>query len=290
MMAALLAAALSLPLLAEDDAAAGGRAVIKQDIQIKGASGGPAMGLPAPGADRAVVDEVVGSLKIMSQEHSARAGSVQVPGGEKLSRPFPDAPYLVFSPRAVTAPYDLWTFEVIEGRLETLMRQDGTGKVMEPIGWDGAGPAGDDAVRVGKTYFFRFTGRRGPESFVLTSEPVTLKSLALKEYLGGTRLEVANAELFDGAKLKKGAADYLRVMADRLRRVQSQDAYKLQLYQAQPDAPLAKRRAAALVKWLADALLVNAARIQVTRLTTGARGDVTACLLPADRGDTFGAQ
>lgn len=289
MAASLLAAALALPAAAQDDGKAG-RAVITQDIKITGAAAGPALPLPQPGADPAVVEEVVGSLKIMSQDHAARAPSVSVPGSEKLSRPFPESPYLVFSPRSVAAPYDLWTFEVIEGNLETLMRQDGTGRVMEPIEWDGTGPSGDDAVRVGKTYFFRFTGRRGPERFVLTSEPVTLKSLALREYLGGTRLEVANAELFEGAALKKSAGEYLRVMADRMRRVENKDAYKLQLFAAAPESPLAKKRAAALVKWLADALLVNAARVQVTRLSAGARGDITACVLPADRGDTIGAE
>jgi len=293
MMAALLSAVLLAPGFAQGGKTQDepqGKAVIKQDIAIKGASAGPALPLPAPGADRAVVDEVVDSLKIMSQDHAARAASVQGPGAEKLRRPFPEAPYLVFSPRTVSAPYDLWTFEVVEAPMETLMRQDGTGRVVEPIEWDGSGPSGDEAVRVGQTYFFRFTGRRGPESFVVTSEPVRLKSLALRDFLGSTRLEVSNSELFDGAKLSKGSGDYLRVVADRLRRVSTKEPYKLQIYSSSPESERARRRAEALRAWLADALLVNAARVQVTRLNAGPRGEITVCNLPADKGDTIGAE
>lgn len=282
-MATLLAAALSV-------SAAEERAVIKQEISIKGGPAGQAMPLPPPGPERPVVDEVIDSLKIMNKTHAARAASVQVPGSEKLARPFPGAPYLVFSPRSVSAPYDLWTFEVVEGANEVLMRQDGTGKVVEPIEWDGTGPSGEDAVRVGRSYFFRFTGRRGPESFVLTSEPVRLKSLALREYLGGTRLEAANAELWvpKKAKLRPDAAEkFLRPMADRLRRLASAEPYKLELRHPAPSTALAKDRADALRRWFADALLINAGRVVVSVHSEALRGDVTACLLPADRGETL---
>jgi hypothetical protein len=289
-MRLILAAVLSQPASgASADEAQGGRAVIKQDISIKGGASGPVLPIPKPGPDRAVVDETIDSLKIMSREHAARAASVRVPGSEKLSRPFPGAPYLVFSPRSVSAPYDLWTFEVIEGPTETLMRQDGTGKVVEPIEWDGSGPAGDDAVRVGRTYFFRFTGRRGPESFILTSEPVTLKSLAVREYLGGTRLEVSNAEVWQDkkARLKPGAEKYLAPMADRMRRLASKENYKVELHQPQPESALAKDRADALRRWFAEALLINAARVTVSVQGDTTRGSITASLLPADRGEAI---
>ena len=265
-----------------------GAVVIHKDVEIRTAATGPALSLPQPRPDRAVVDEVVDSLKVMRQEHSARAATV--PGSaQKLSRPYPQAPYLVFSPRAVTAPYDLWTFEVIGHGNEILWRQDGTGMVREPLEWDGSGPAGDDVVRIGRTYFFRFTGRRGPESFLLTSEPVAFKSLALREFLGGARLEVANDELFTpgAAALKPGAADYLRPLSDRLRRLETKEGYTLEFYQAKPESALAGKRAAALRHWLADALLINAGRVHVKPLTLGTRGDVTACRLPAEKGDTI---
>jgi hypothetical protein len=225
----------------------------------------------------------------MSREHAARAASVQVPGSEKLKKPFPEAPYLAFSPRSVTAPYDLWTFEVIEGPAEVLMRQDGTGKVVEPLEWDGAGPSGQDAIRVGRTYYFRFTGRRGPESFVLTSEPVTLTSLALRDYLGGGRLEVSNDELFvrGKAKLKPEAARYLRPVADRLRRLPSAEPYRLELCHAKPGSALAKDRADALKRWFAEALLINAARVVVALRSDAERGDVAAWVLPADQGEVL---
>lgn len=284
-MMALLLLASGLAAAADDS----GKAVITQDISIKAKSAGPALPLPRPGPDKAVVDEVVGSLKIMSTDHSVRAASVEIPGSaKKLARPFPEAPYLTFSPRAVTAPYDLWTFEVLEGA-ETIYRQDGTGKVVETLEWDGTGASGEEAARVGKTYMFRFTGRRGPERFVLTSEPARLKSLAVREYLGGTRLEVSNEELFEKGqgKLSAGAGEYLRPMADRLRRLSLKDDYKLELRQADPDGALAQARAKALRKFFADSLLINAGRIQVERLGYGNRGDVTAALLPADKGDTI---
>jgi hypothetical protein len=265
------------------------KAVIREDISVRAKPSGAAVAPPAPRPDRAVVDEVIDSLDVMRARHSVAVAGVKLPSAAKLTRPFPGAPYVSFSPKTVTAPYDLWTFEVLDGDGQVLMRQDGTGRVVEPIEWDGSGPSSEEAVRVGGTYSFRFTGRRGPDAFVVTSEPARLRSLATREYLGGTRLEVGNEELFEAGKPKLGAAakDYLGVVADRLRRIPPREGYRLQLRQRDPKSALSAKRAAALRRWLADALVVNPALVRVEILGEGARGDVTACLLPADKGDTF---
>lgn len=276
---------LSAALAAEEK----GTAVIKEDISVRARGAGPALPLPAPKADRAVVDEVVGSLKIMRKEHAVSASDVDMPGSEKLSQPFPGSPYLTFWPRSVTTPYDLWTFEVVDGAGQTLWRQDGTGRVVEPLEWDGGGPSGEDAVRVGGSYHLRFTGRHGAETFTVATKPAALKSLATREFLGGTRLEVGNDELFESgaARFKAGADKYLRVMADRLRRLPPKGGYRLELRGPKPEGETARRRADALRKWFADQLVINAALVRVETAALGERGDVTACLLPADKGDAF---
>jgi hypothetical protein len=265
------------------------KAVIREDISVRAKPTGAAVALPTPRPETAVVDEVIDSLDLMKSRHSVAVAGVKLPRSAKLSRPFPGAPYIEFSPKMVSAPYDLWTFEVLDGEGQLLMRQDGTGRVVEPLEWDGSGPTSDEAVLVGGSYHFRFTGRRGPDAFVVTSEPALLRSLATREYLGGTRLEVSNEELFAPGEAKLGprAAQYLNVIADRLRRIPPRDGYRLQLRQKDPKTDLSTQRAAALRRWLSDALVVNADLVRVEILGPGARGDVTACLLPADKGDAI---
>lgn len=285
-----------LPLAAA--AAAAGRSdeglaqqgAIREDVSVQAPAAGPALALPQPGPDRAVVDEVVGSLRVLSEDHRARVADVRVPAAERLSRPFPEAPYIVFSPRLVTAPYDVWTFQVLDSQGRELLSQQGTGRVVEPIEWDGSGPSGDDAVRTGESYWFRFTGQRGPASFVVASEPARLASLTLRGLLGGERLEAQTSLLFDEgrAQLKKGAAVYLTALADRMARVAPKDGYTLELRQRSPGSELAKARAKALQTWLAEKLLVNAALVRVARLEPGTRGEVLACALPAEKGDVIG--
>ena len=268
-----------------------GKAVITEDIAVRARGGAAALPLPAPGAGPAVADEVAQSLRIMTSRHAVRASGSALPGAAaRLARPFPGPPFLAFSPRSVSAPYDLWAFEVVMDGHEVLWRQEGTGRVVEPIEWDGTGPSGDDAVRVGRSYSYRFVGRQGADAFTLASDPVVLNSLALRELLGGMKLEVANDVLFKpkSAEFADGASDYLRELADRLRRAAApQTGYALELRSTEPGAALTAKRAKALRQRMADELVINSALVKIETLSTGVRGDVTSVRLAAERGETI---
>ncbi len=286
-----MAAATAGAVRADDSRGEAGQApALREDVSVRATGSGPGVALPPPGPGRAVVDEVVGSLRVIQQDPSAKAADVRVPAPSRLSAPFPEPPYLVFSPRLISAPYEVWSFETLDGQGRSLFRQDGTGRVVDPIEWDGSGPSGDDAVRTGESYWFRFTGRRGPASFIVASEPARLSSLALRGLLGGARLEVETSALFQpgSGKLQKDAARYLAALADRMGRVAPKDGYALELRQRQPDSALAKARAKALEAWLSERLLVNAALVRVARLAPNDRGEILACTLPAEKGDVIG--
>jgi len=265
-----------------------GKSEIQQEISIKAeGSAGPKITLPPPRGDKEVVDEVVRSLDLYKNDQKAAAPGLTVPAGSRrLSRPFPEAPYLVFTPNAVQTPYDSWIFEVISGA-ETIWRTEGLGRVKEPIEWDGSGSAGDTVVRVEKSYRFRFTGRNGPGEFTIASEPVTLKSLSYREYLGETKLEVASSVFFAKGKaaFAEEAEPYLTIFSERLRRVDLKDqTYRFVIYDREPKRALAKARAEKIRRYFAKQLLITAKRVEVDVLTAGARGEAVVCVLPAEKG------
>lgn len=257
-------------------------------IKVRG-SGGPPVELPSPAAEKAIVDEVIDSLNISKAPAAGAPATAKLPGGSsRLERPFPAAPFLTLSPRSVTAPYDQWTFEVFEGS-ELVWRQSGTGGLAEKIEWDGSGQAGDLVARVERSYHYRFTGS-GRSSFIVTSEPVRLKSMYYKEYVGDQHLELSNEVLFQkgSAKFGKDAAGYLAALAERMRRAPLREqSYKLLLYSSEPRGKLAAARAAAMRRRLAKDLLINLKKVDVDTLSVGPRGDTTVCVLPAETGDTI---
>ena len=265
------------------------KAAIRQDVSIRSKGAGPVLRLPPPGPDKAVVGEVIASLDIMRRDHSLRASPLAASGlSKRLNRPFPVPPFLSFSPHSVNAPYDTWVFEVIS-KGELIWRQDGAGRVEERLDWDGTGTAGEFSARVDQTYYFRFTGRRGAETFSVVSDPVTLKSLAFRETLGAMRLEVASRHLFKAATgaFSPTAGDFLKPLGDRLRRAGGSLPYKLEVYDSSGEAATAKKKASALRRWFADYLVINPAQIEVDVVTSAGRGEAVACILPAERGEKF---
>lgn len=270
--------------IAQDDA---GKTEIRQEISIKGgAKERPPAAVPAPRADKAVVDEVIRSLDVYKGEQKQSA-DLEVPlSSKRLGRLFPEAPYLVFSPEAVKAPYDRWIFEVLSGG-EVLWRTEGDTRIREPLEWDGSGSSGETVVRVGRAYRFRFTGKNGPARFTITSQPVVLKSLSFREYLGETHLEVAASTLFTEGKpgFSAEAGDYLKTLEDRVRRVPSAGKpYRFMLYSTKPKEELSRRRADKMRDYFAKRLLINPRRVEVDVVTAGDRGEVAVCVLPAERG------
>lgn len=266
-----------------DDAAA------TQEITIKGKGpAGPPVRLPPVAPDGAAADEVTATLDVLKVEHKATPPQLRVPGGpvRRLSRPFPEPPYLSFNPESYRQPHERWTFEVLSGE-NVVWRAGGRGEAAEKIEWDGTDATGRVAVRVGQPYHFRFTGVRGGEELGVTSEAIELSSVLYRESLGDVHMEVGSALLFASgqAKLLESAAPFLRELAQRLRRVNPElRPLKLTLYQKKPEDKLAKRRAKALKEHFVKSLLVHVSRLEVDAAQAEERGEVLACVLPPDGG------
>jgi hypothetical protein len=277
----------ALLLLSSTVFAGGKKTEIQQEFSIKAQAGGPPIEAPAPRADKETVGEVVRSLDLYKTDSKTPATAVTLPSGSKrLNRPFPEPPFLTLDPKAIATPYDSWVFEVLANG-EVIWRSEGAGPVRERIEWDGSGSAGDIVVRVERTYRFRFTGKNGPGQFTVESAPLALKSLAYTEYLGETRLEVANASLYQKGKASFSVegADYLSIMEDRLRRADVKDQpYRFTIYDPAPKSALPQERARKLKSHFAKVLLINPKLVQVDVLSAGARGETTVCLLPAEKG------
>ncbi len=281
MIAALLT--LSAALARADDAP-----IISQDITVKSKAAGPALAVPAPAAAPAVVDEVLDSLSL-GRGDAPQAPVTRVSVDEsRLAGEFPPPPFLDFSPARVAARYDAWTFEVLDGE-RAVWRREGSGPARERLSWDGAGRDGRLAAAAGRAYRYRFTGRRGGGSFVVESDPVTLRSFSRREYLGDTRLEVAASELFDdGARLSSRAGRYLRAIAARLEAdgASGGDAPRFVLRSPRPRSPLAQARARALAAALAAALKSSSPpSVEVASDPRGA--DAFDAFLPVPRGPTL---
>ncbi len=263
------------------------QALIEQDITIKGrGAAGPAVQVPEPTADAAVLKEVERSLDIYNEEQKTQAAPVSLETTlRRLAQPFPEAPFLTFAPRSA-GRMDRWQFQVLEDGI-AIWHTEGAGRLSQRLDWDGANAAGEMTARVGPEYRFRFTGRRGADDLALESEPIRLRSLAFKEFMGEQHLEVDNTLLFvpGKASFAATAADYLNELSRRMRRSVLKDRpYHLVLFQADPQAKLAVARANALKTHFAKQLVIARARVSVDLQTSGRRGDVTACVLPPEKG------
>jgi hypothetical protein len=260
---------------------------LQQDITVKARSGGPGLAVPPPAASKPVVDEVLRSLDLAKDEKSPAATRIRVGGDpERFEKPFPEPPYLALSPANIEALYDSWTFEVFADR-EPVWRAEGEGLLHERLEWEGQGPTGTLALAAGKSYRYRFTGRRGGRSFSIESEPVRIVSFVHREYVGETRLEVRSAMLFDEDKatLAPTSRPFLEQIGERLRlgEPRPDGSFRCELYVPDARARLAQDRQKALVKTLSDQLVVGKARVQVA-LIPETRGEALACFLAASKG------
>ena len=264
---------------------------ISEDITVRGKASGPALALPRPAASKPIIDEVLSSLPLGRGEGPRPETVRMAPETSRLEKPFPEPPFLALSPENIHALYDSWTFDVLSRGGEIVSRAEGVGRLHESVDWDGAGPDGRLEIAAGRSYRYRFTGRRGRRTFVVESAPVTLKSFTRREYAGETRLEVALEEIFADASaaFAAGAERYLGAMADALRAgdARPDGSHKFELYQKEPRGKLAAARAKALAARLAAALHADPAHVKIAVLPAE-RGAALAAFAPPAKGERLG--
>lgn len=268
--------------------------VVSQDIVIrgKGRTGPPLPPQPAK-PEKPIYEEVLRSLDLYRRDYTTTAPKARVIGvSRRLSLPFPEPPYLVFSPKAFPARYERWIFEVFADGVP-VWKAEGVGEVEGRLSWDGNDAAGQIVARIGQAYYFRFTGLRDGRESSVSSDPIELRSMQYRENLGGIRLEVSNSLIFaaERAAFLDSAAPYLLELAGRLRRFNPKDKpYLLILYHREPGSKAARLRAAALKRYFSRELVVNPANVLVELHSIGGRGDVAACSLPPEEGARVGGE
>jgi hypothetical protein len=282
MIAALLLAATAA--LAEGSA----KTELSQDVTVRAKAAGPSLAVPPPSASKPVVDEVLRSLSLGRGSAGPSPETIRVtPESARLSRPFPESPYLALSPQNIRALYDSWTFEIGEVDGEIMQKSEGVGLLRESIDWDGSGPDGRLALVPGRSYKYRFTGRRGAREFTVESDPILINSFTRRDYGGETRMEVALSEIFvdESAKFATGAERYLDRICDALRAgdARSDGTYRFELATKQPRAKLSADRAKALVKAFSSALLADPAKVKVAPMPAE-RGESLSAFVPPAKG------
>lgn len=262
---------------------------LSQDMTIKArAAGGAGVQVAPPTASKPVIDEVLRSLSLGRGARAPAAERIRT-GGDvaRFQRPFPESPFLALSPANIVAVYDEWSFEVLDNEGDIVWKSDGVGMLNEKIDWDGGGPDGRLAVVAGRSYHYRFTGRRAGRAFVVESDPVPLKSFTHREYAGETRLEADIALIFEDGKadFTKEAGVWIDAFASRLRlgEPRADGNYKLELAAKEVRSRLTQARAKALGRRLAKALLVAPERV-VVGLMPAMRGEAVSAFLPPSKG------
>ncbi|MBI5631210.1 MAG: hypothetical protein HY921_10045 [Elusimicrobia bacterium] len=247
---------------------------MREEIQVKGKASGPRLDLPGPRPNEPLVDEVIRSLEILRSPAESFAPELEA-SPQDSREPFPGPPFLALRPEAVTLPHNSWTFQVFEGRTP-VWETSGQGSLAEALEWDGYSSGGSLAVKVSRSYHFKFHGKKGGKDFILASRPVSFKSLELRDPLGRSRFEIATSALFAAGKAEfgPGAAVYLEALADRLRLA---GRYSLRLHHEAPHGRLARGRARLLQHYLASKLLVNAKRLRLETEEPGERGAALTC-------------
>ncbi|MBI3548642.1 MAG: hypothetical protein HY078_06265 [Elusimicrobia bacterium] len=261
--------------------------VVSEDITIRGKKlPGPAVAAPPVRPEKPLIDEVIRSLSIYKREHKTNTPKMLVKGQPKqFARLYPEPPFLVFSPATFKYPYQRWRFEVFTTN-ETVWTTEGTGKLTDKLEWDGTNGAGRYSARVGMPYSFRFTGiQEGTDEMTVASQPLEMTSMYYREDLGGMRMEVANAVVFEAgtAAFRESGFPYLQEMANRLRQFRpGRKPYKLFLYHKSPESRLALDRAQAIREYLGKELLINPNKIGMELFGILDRGDVIACEMPPE--------
>jgi hypothetical protein len=278
----LIAAALCAPAFAAD------KSEISSDITVHSKAVGPALAVPPPTATRPVIDEVLDSLSLGRGDAASGPETVRVEADTaRVSGLFPQPPFLAFTPARVRARYDDWTFQVLDEE-KAVWSVGGVGPARDDLSWDGRGTDGRLAAAGGRSYRYRFTGRRGGKSFAVESDPVTLRSFSDREYQGETRLEVDAALLFAEGKatLLESAERYLAEIAARLAAADAREdgSYRCEYYAAAPSTGLARARAKAFAAALAADLKTAADNVNVSALPAERGGESFAAFVPVSRG------
>jgi len=262
---------------------------LSQDITIKArAAGGAGVQVSPPTASKPIIDEVLSSLTLGRGARAPAAERIRTGGDtERFNRPFPEPPFLALSPANIAALYDEWSFEVFDSEGEIVWKTGGVGRLRESVDWDGGGPNGRLAVVAGRSYHYRFTGRRAGRAFVVESEPVTLKSFTHREYAGETRLEADASLFFERGKsaLSKGGGAWVNAVASRLSvgEARADGNYKLELSAKDLRSKLTKARSRVLARSLAKALFVAPERVVIS-LMPALRGEAVSAFLPPSKG------
>ncbi len=262
---------------------------LSQDITVKSrAAGAAGVQVAPPTASKPVIDEVLRSLSLGRGAHAPAAERIRTGVDQaRFARPFPEPPFLALSPANIVAVYDEWSFEVLDNEGDIVWKSDGVGMLNEKVDWDGGGPDGRLAVVAGRSYHYRFTGRRAGRAFVIESDPVPLKSFTHREYAGETRLEADLALFFedDKAELRSDAGAWVDALAARLRQGEprADGNYKVELGVKDARGKTAQARAKALARRLAKSLVVAPARVVVS-LMPATRGEAVSAFMPPSKG------
>ena len=262
---------------------------LSQDMTVKSrAAGVVGVQVSPPTASKPVIDEMLHSLSLGRGARAPAAERIRA-GGDvaRFNRPFPEPPFLALSPANIVAVYDEWTFEILDGEGDIVWKSEGVGMLNEKVDWDGGGPDGRLAVVAGRTYRYRFTGRRAGRAFVIESDPVPLRSFTHREYAGETRLEADAALLFRdrSAQFTKEAGLWVDALTSRMRlgEPRADGNYKVELSAKDARGEVAKARAKALSRRLAKSLVVAPERVVVS-LMPAMRGEAVSAFLPPSKG------
>jgi hypothetical protein len=262
----MIAALILLSALTAHGAQPASQSELSQDITVHARAATVGIQVAAPAASKPVIDEVLRSLSL---GRGSRAAVHITAGGDesRLSRPFPESPFLALSPTNIAALYDEWTFEVLDQNEKIIWKTEGVGVLKERIEWSGDESDGRLAIITGESYRYRFTGRRAGREFVIDSDLAILRSFTHREYAGETRLEADIDAFFEEGKASftKEAGQWIDALAGRLRLgdARADGSYKVELNMRDVRSKLAAARAQALSKRLAAALFVKKERVPV---------------------------
>ncbi len=262
---------------------------LSQDITVKSrAAGATGVQVAPPTASKPVIDEVLRSLSLGRGAVAPALERIRVVGeNARLAKPFPKQPFLALSPANIAAVYDEWVFEVLDNEGDIVWKSDGVGSLQEKLYWDGTGPDSRLCLIAGRSYHYRFTGRRAGRAFIIESEPVALKSFTYHEYAGETRLEADLALFFAEGKavLAKDGGPWLEALAGRLRQGEprADGNYKVEFYAKNLRSKTTLSRVKALSLRLSKVLLVAPERVVVS-LIFATRGEAVAAFLPPAKG------
>lgn len=242
-----------------------GKTSVNEQITVKSHTNLGPLPVPPPSPTKALIDDVLSTLSFSKEKSSVETVRVS-PDVSRLALPFPDPPFLAFSPENIQANYDSWTFVVLNESEKPVWTSEGTGHLRDQVEWDGRGHDGRIALVPGHSYRYRFTGVRGSKKFRVESERIQFRSFSRPEVVGQKLYCVWSDVLFEANSDQLGpdAGTYLDAMLDAWR-ASGQPAGTIYRgdFHFLTSRSLAAARLAELRKHISDGLLVPPARIQI---------------------------